>query len=184
MPRKFPAITFTDSVKAAQTRYKSRANGERFEQWEMDDEQLGPDEIEFIQERDGFYLATVNEDGWPYVQYRGGPAGFVKAVSPTALAYPDFSGNRQYISTGNALANDRVSLFFMDYARQRRLKVLARATIVDASEDPGLLSIVTLGSYKAKIERVVRLDIAAFDWNCPQHITPRFTRAEYRKMDL
>lgn len=184
MPRKFPAITFTDSVKAAQTRYKSRANGARFEQWEMDDEHLGSAEIEFIHERDGFYVATVNEDGWPYVQFRGGPPGFVKALTPTALAYADFRGNRQYISTGNATANDRVSLFFMDYANQRRLKVLARATIIDADTDSALLASVAMGSYSAVVERVVRFDVAAFDWNCPQHITPRFTRAEFKEMGL
>ncbi|MFT5734224.1 MAG: putative pyridoxine 5'-phosphate oxidase superfamily flavin-nucleotide-binding protein [Planctomycetota bacterium] len=184
MPRKFPSITFTNSVKAAQARYHSRANGARFEQSEADDGHLGPAETEFLQERDGFYLATVNEDGWPYVQFRGGPPGFVKVLDSTTLAYADFRGNRQYISTGNVFANDRVSLFFMDYATQRRLKVLSRATVVDAEEDAGLLAAVALGDYKATVERVVRLEVVAFDWNCPQHITPRFTLAEVREMEL
>ncbi len=184
MPRKFPAITLTDSVRDVQTRYQSRANEARVAPSELDDEPLGREEIEFIRERDGFYLATVNEDGWPYIQFRGGPTGFVKALSPTALGYADFRGNRQYISMGNISSSERVSLFFMDYSHQRRLKVLARASYTEGSEDAALLAAVSHDDYSARVERVVRFDIVAFDWNCPQHITPRFTRREFRELGL
>jgi predicted pyridoxine 5'-phosphate oxidase superfamily flavin-nucleotide-binding protein len=182
MTRKYTRITFTDSVKEAQEHYGSRTTAQRVEEWDMDDEHLSENEREFISKRDGFYMATVNGDGWPYLQFRGGPRGFLKVLDDATLAYADFRGNRQYISTGNARANDRVALFFMDYATQRRLKVMARAEIVDADDRPDLLERVALEGYRARVERVVQLHVVAFDWNCPQHITPRFTRDEFRDM--
>ncbi len=182
MSRKFQAIMFTDSVKAAQARYTPRPPVAHDKPDEVAHDALGPSEIEFIQERDSFYLATVNEDGWPYMQFRGGPPGFVKSIGDNALGYADFSGNRHYVSTGNVAANDRVSMFFMDYATKRRLKILAHATITEAASDPQLLEAVSLGDYRGKVERVVRLDVVAFEWSCPQHITPRFTHEEFREM--
>jgi len=178
MARKFAEISFTPAVKAAQTRYGSRANNERFEVIEDEGDVLGPREIEFIEARDGFYQATVTEDGWPYVQFRGGKAGFLKVLDNKTVGYADFRGNVQYLSVGNMNGNDRVALILMDYARRKRLKVWARARIVHADEAPELLARLEDRSYRAKVERAVILTIEALDWNCPQHITPRFTEME------
>lgn len=178
MPRKYTEIVFTDSVKEAQTRYGSRATAARVEAWETDDEHLSDDEQAFVAERDSFYMATVNEDGWPYLQFRGGPRGFLKVIDDRTLAYADFRGNKQYVSTGNLRADDRVSLFFMDYPNRRRLKVMARAEVVDAADRPDLLARLRDPGYKAHVERLVLFHVVAFDWNCPQHITPRFTEEE------
>ncbi|WAP67490.1 pyridoxamine 5'-phosphate oxidase family protein [Jiella pelagia] len=135
-------------------------------------------EAAFIAGRDSFYMATVSETGWPYVQHRGGPAGFVKVLDDKTLGFADFKGNRQYISLGNLKADDRVSLFLMDYPRRARLKIFARAEIRDLSSDPDLAERLALPGYKARVERAMLFHLEAFDWNCPQHITPRFTEAE------
>jgi hypothetical protein len=125
-------------------------------------------------------MATVNADGWPYVQHRGGPPGFLRVLGPRCLAYADFRGNKQMISVGNAATNDRVSLILMDYPNRRRLKILGHLRVVDAQDvAPEELTKVALDDYRARIERVVYIDVAAFDWNCPQHITPRYTEAEF-----
>ncbi|MFT5291472.1 MAG: putative pyridoxine 5'-phosphate oxidase superfamily flavin-nucleotide-binding protein [Planctomycetota bacterium] len=179
MTRKFAQLTFTDSVKAAQTHYGSRSSGEKFESWELDDEHLSDVETQFIIARDSFYMATVNADGWPYMQFRGGPPGFLKVLNDRTLGYADYRGNRQYISTGNLKQNNRVSLFFMDYANQRRLKLLAHTEVVDADDNPTLREKLVDADYKARVERLVLFRVAAFDWNCPQHITPRFTEEEF-----
>ena len=183
MPRKYPQIVFTESVKAAQEHNGARATGEKVEAWDIDDEHLSDTETAFLAERDSFYMATVNEDGWPYVQFRGGPKGFLKVLDEKTLGYADFRGNRQYISTGNLRANDRVALFFMDYPHQRRLKLLAHTEVFDASERPDLLPALEDPDYRARIERVVLFHVVAFDWNCPQHITPRFTLEEMQALD-
>jgi predicted pyridoxine 5'-phosphate oxidase superfamily flavin-nucleotide-binding protein len=135
-------------------------------------------ESAFIAERDSFYIASVSETGWPYVQHRGGPRGFLKQVDERTLAFADYRGNRQYISTGNWEANDRACLFLMDYPRRARLKIYAHVEKLGVEEDPALTALVTDGEYKAKIERIFRLRLASFDWNCQQHITPRFTEKE------
>lgn len=132
----------------------------------------------FIGARDSFYIASAADTGWPYVQYRGGPRGFLKVIDETTLAFADFRGNRQYISVGNLHANDRVALILIDYPRRARLKILAHAERLTLDEDPALLARVWEPSYRAKPERIFRLRLAAFDWNCPQHIVPRFTEAE------
>ena len=135
-------------------------------------------EAAFIAERDSFYMASVSETGWPYVQHRGGPRGFLKMVDDRTLAFADYRGNRQYISTGNLAADDRACLFLMDYAGRARLKVYARVEQVALDADPALTDLVTVPGYKAKIERIFRIRLESFDWNCPQHIPPRFSVAE------
>jgi len=141
-------------------------------------ERFTPDEADFIAERDSFYMATVSETGWPYVQHRGGPRGFLHMLDDRTLAFADYRGNRQYISTGNLAANDRACLFLMDYAHRARLKVYVHVEVLTPDEEPALTERLTVPGYKAKIERIFRLRLDAFDWNCPQHITPRFTELE------
>ena len=178
MPRKYPQLTYTDSVKSIQTQFGTRKAGEKMEAWELDDEHFSATEAGFIRERDSFYQASVNEEGWPYVQFRGGPRGFLRVLDDGTLGYADFRGNMQYISTGNVSKNDRVSLFFMDYANRRRLKLMAHTRVIPAAEQPELAAQLEDPSYDAHVERLVLFDVVAFDWNCPQHITPRFSEAE------
>ena len=173
-------ILFTDSVRKAQEHYGSRGQMERLRTQGAANDTLGEHERGFIEARDGFYLATVSESGWPYVQFRGGPAGFVRVLDGKTLGYADFRGNRQYISTGNLARDDRAALFFMDYAARARLKLLGHAKLLDAREVPELTARLAVPGYPAKIERVVLITVEAFDWNCHQHITPRYTEAEFR----
>lgn len=179
MSHRFAEIAFTDSVKAAQEHYRTRAQNERLEAGGGPNDALGPAEAEFIAARDSFYMATVSETGWPYVQHRGGPPGFLRVLGPRQLAFADFRGNVQYVSVGNLARNDRVALILMDYPKRQRLKVLGRMRSVDVAElDPETLKRVEMPTYRARVERVMLIDVEAFDWNCPQHITPRFTQAE------
>jgi predicted pyridoxine 5'-phosphate oxidase superfamily flavin-nucleotide-binding protein len=181
MSHRFSDIAFTEAVKAVQEQYGSRPQNERLQQLGRQQDELGDAEVAFIAARNSFYLATVNETGWPYLQHRGGPLGFVKVLGRTTLAYADFRGNTQLISAGNAAGNDRVALILMDYAHRRRLKILGHIRFEDASTAaPELLAAVKLPDYRARVERVAVIEVAAFDWNCPQHITPRFTEAEVR----
>ena len=135
-------------------------------------------EAAFIADRDSFYMATVSETGWPYVQHRGGPRGFLKRVDDRTLAFADYRGNRQYISTGNLAASDRACLFLIDYPRRARLKIYAHVETVALDADPALTDLVTVPGYRAKLERIFRVHLESFDWNCQQHITQRFTEAE------
>ncbi|MCK5274818.1 MAG: 2Fe-2S iron-sulfur cluster binding domain-containing protein [Alphaproteobacteria bacterium] len=178
MPSNFAEIMFTPSVRAAQTRYGSRAINQRFELAEDPGDTLGPIEAAFVEERDGFYQATVNENGWPYVQFRGGPAGFLKVLDERTIGYADFRGNIQYLSVGNLADNDRIAMILMDYPNRRRLKIWARARLVHHDEDPELLARLEVPTYRARVERAVVMTIEAIEWNCPQHITPRFTEAD------
>jgi len=178
MARAFTELTFTPAVKAAQTRYGSRTRMQRLEKIEDRADTLTEDEQAFIEARDGFYQATVSESGWPYVQFRGGPSGFLKVIDAKTIGYADFGGNVQYLSVGNLNADARVALILMDYANRARLKVWGRARIVHAAEDAELVSAMTMPGYKARVERVIVISVEAFDWNCPQHITPRYTEAE------
>jgi len=173
----FLDIATTPSVKAAQAANGARAMWEAFDGDRAFD-RLGEAEAAFIAERDSFYMATVSETGWPYVQHRGGPPGFLKVLDERTLAFADFRGNRQYISLGNAAANDRAALILMDYPNRRRMKIYARLEPRDLAADPELASRLTLDGYRAKPERAMLLHLEAFDWNCPQHITPRFTAAQ------
>lgn len=135
-------------------------------------------EAAFIAERDSFYMATVSETGWPYVQHRGGPPGFLKLLDDRTLAFADYRGNRQYITTGNLAANDRACLFLMDYPRRARLKIYAQVETLALDDDPALAEQLAMPGYRGRPERLFRLTLAAFDWNCSQHITPRFTEAQ------
>jgi len=183
MAHRFAEIMFTDSVKTAQEQYGSREHNERFAGIAGPNDELTEREARFIAQRDTFYMATVNEDGWPYVQHRGGPAGFLRVIGPQCLAYADFRGNRQLLSVGNVSNNDRVSLILMDYPNRRRLKVLGHMRVLDAEVAAAKdLEAVELPDYRAQIERIVYIDVAAFDWNCPQHITPRYTEIEFARL--
>lgn len=173
----FLDIAATPSVRAAQVAmgadqfwadFKGHREFDRFTEGE----------VAFIAERDSFYMASVSQTGWPYVQHRGGPRGFLKLVDERTLAFADYRGNRQYISVGNTAADDRVCLFLMDYPRRARLKIYARAEVMPLDADPDLTALVTVPGYKAKLERIFRLRLEAFDWNCSQHITPRFTEQQ------
>jgi len=180
MTHRFADIAFTDSVKATQTDYGSRAQNERLQAGAGPNDQLGPKEAGFIAARDTFYLATVGDSGWPYVQHRGGPKGFLKVLGTGQLAYADFRGNTQLISVGNVSVDDRCSLILMDYPHRKRLKILGHMHVHDAANAaPELLEQVQLGAYRGRIERIVIIDVAAFDWNCPQHITRRYTEEEF-----
>ncbi|WCL55138.1 pyridoxamine 5'-phosphate oxidase family protein [Gimibacter soli] len=139
-------------------------------------------EADFLARRDSFYMASVSESGWPYVQHRGGPAGFLTLLDERTLAFADYRGNRQYITLGNIAGNDRVALILMDYPNRRRLKILAHMEVRDLAADPDLAARLAQPGYKALPERAFVLHLHAFDWNCPQHITPRFTTAELEKL--
>ncbi len=176
MPRSFAEIAFTPAVQALQEKHGSRTQYARMQAHASGDVFLGPREHEFLEDADSFYLASVSETGWPYLQHRGGPRGFLRVLSPTQLAFADFRGNRQYVSAGNVAHDDRVSLFVMDYTNRQRLKLLGHLRFIDVGEaDPELLAAVELPDYRARVERIGVIDVAAFDWNCPQHITQRFT---------
>lgn len=179
MTRAFAEIAFTPAVRAAQERLGSAAAYAKFLAPEAErGDRLGPDEAAFIAGRDGFYQATVSSTGWPYVQFRGGPAGFLHVLDERTIAYADFRGNRQYLSSGNLAGDDRISLILMDYANRRRLKIWGRARQVDIAADPDLVARLHKSSYRARPERAVLVVIEALDWNCPQHIPQRFTLEE------
>ena len=178
MSTAFADIAFTPSVKAAQQRYGSREANLGFELAPDVRNELTKRETAFITARDSFYQATVSESGWPYVQHRGGPAGFLKVLDARTIGYADFRGNVQYLSAGNLGANERVALILMDYANRRRLKIWGRARIVHAEDDPALVAQFEVPGYRARVERGIVIHVEAYDWNCPQHITQRFSKAE------
>lgn len=183
MAHQFAEIMFTDDVKAAQEQNGSRARLERFVSSSGPNDELSGREVDYIARRDTFYMATVNNDGWPYVQHRGGPPGFLCVIGPKCLAYADFRGNTQLVSVGNVSSNDRVSLILMDYPNRRRLKILGHMRVEYAQSVPAEdLAAVELPDYRALVERVVYIDVAAFDWNCPQHITQRYTQSEFAQL--
>lgn len=176
----FLDIAMTPSVRAAQAEMGADRQWANFE-GNREFDRFTANEAAFIAARDSFYMGSVSEDGWPYVQHRGGPAGFLKIVDERTLAFADYRGNRQYISTGNLVANDQASLFLMDYPRRMRLKIYAHADRLSLDEDPALTDLVSDKVYKARPERIFRFRLKAFDWNCPQHITPRFTEREIQQ---
>ena len=178
MPTSFADIAFTPSVQALQSSHGSRTQYARM-QARAGESTLSARERDFLQQADTFYLATVGETGWPYVQHRGGPPGFVRVRSPSQVAFADFRGNLQYVSAGNVARDDRASIIVVDVANRRRLKLLGRLHFVDlADADEALVASVALPGYRATVERIALFDVVAFDWNCPQHITQRFTADE------
>jgi uncharacterized protein len=177
MPYGFLDIASTPGVRAAQEANGSGAYWASFHGDRAFD-RFSEGEAAFIAERDSLYMATVSESGWPYVQHRGGPPGFIRVLDDRTLAIADFRGNRQYISVGNLIASDRAALFLMDYPNRRRLKIYAHVEARDLTADPDLAAKLTLPGYGAKVERGLMIRLVAFDWNCPQHIIPRFSEAE------
>lgn len=174
----FLEIAFTDSVMAAQERYYGKAQSAH---GSAEGDPLTDDEIGFIGTRDSFYMATVSETGWPYMQHRGGRPGFLRVVSPTALAFADYKGNRQMLSTGNLAANNRVCLFLMDYPRRARLKIFGHARVEDARAHPERIAQFAEPEDARLVERVFLVDVVSYDWNCPKYITPRYTADEVEK---
>lgn len=179
MAHPFGSLVFTPAVKALQERFGSRRQYARLEASGKGRDRLGEDEAAFLAERDSFYMATVGAGGWPYVQHRGGPKGFLKVIDERTLAFADFRGNKQYVSAGNLATDDRVALILVDYPRQLRLKILGRSEVVESGE---WLERTRVDGYDATVERVFVIRVEAFDWNCPQHITPRFTADEIREV--
>ena len=169
-------VAFSPAVKAAQSRLGSRGGYARMEQKGGWRDTITDELAAFIAERDSFYIATASADGQPYIQHRGGPKGFLKVLDERTLGFADFAGNRQYISLGNLSENDRAQLFLMDYANRRRIKIWGRARVVE--DDPALVERLIDRAYKARPERAFVFEIEAWDVNCPQHITPRYTDAE------
>lgn len=179
MSRAFADIAFTPAVRAMQQQQGSADAYAKFLTPDADPNiRLGPVEADFITAMDGFFQATTSESGWPYVQFRGGPKGFVKVLDDRTIAYADFRGNRQYVSTGNLIGNDRMALILVDYPNRQRLKLWGRARLVDADDDPELIGKLRDKTYKALPERAVIITIEAYDWNCPQHIPQRMTLQE------
>jgi predicted pyridoxine 5'-phosphate oxidase superfamily flavin-nucleotide-binding protein len=175
MARKYLEIAFTPAVLGAQERAHGRS---RPVSGAPEIDPLGLREQEFVAARDGFYMATVTQSGWPYLQHRGGPPGFLRVLDSTTLAFADYEGNRQMITAGNLAADDRVSLFLMDYPNRRRLKIFGHARFEDAIGNEELLRLLPQPPGGAPAERIVVIEVVSFDWNCPKYITPRFTESE------
>ena len=179
MARNYVHTLFTDEARAMQAADGSRDAYARMEEGaDGAPDRIGEKEADFIAARDSFYIASITPKGWPYVQHRGGPAGFLKLLDGNRLGFADYRGNRQHVSTSNLLADPRVSLLLMDYPNRRRLKILGHARIAAAAEAPELLSRLMPDGYRALPERAYLIDVIGYDWNCPQHIMPRFTEAE------
>ncbi len=177
MAKNYPSLAFTDAVKEMQQKLGSRYSYARLEK-NTNVDGLTENEIEFIGHMDSFYMATISENGYPYIQHRGGPKGFIKVLDSKRLGIIDFKGNAQYISVGNIATHNNVAIIMVNYPARARLKLFAKAKIIDLKDDPGLYAQLDLKSYKFIPERMMVFDIEAYDWNCPQHITPRYTAAE------
>jgi len=180
MPHHFAEIAFTPTVKKVQEDMGSRSSYAQMENVPASvNHRLTEAEAGFIAARNSFYMATVSETGWPYIQHRGGPSGFVRVLDESTIGFADFRGNRQYVSVGNLLTDDRVSLFFMDYPNKTRLKMFGRVRIIGL-DDHEELTRLEMPDYRARIERGLVISIEGFDWNCPQHIAERYTIDEVR----
>ena len=178
MANAYHDILFSEAAKALQDAAGSREHYADLEDGAVTNDAIGPVEAAFIAARDSLYMASIGPSGWPYVQHRGGPPGFVRVLDPKTLAFVDYVGNRQYISRGNFQTDPRVSLIFMDYPNRRRLKVLGRADA--AGRDDPMTSDLQTEGYRAKPDGALRIAVTALEWNCPQHITPRYSEAELR----
>jgi uncharacterized protein len=179
MALKYLELTMTEAVRRAQNQYYGRAVNiagapER--------DPLTQDEAEFIAARNSFYLGSISETGWPYIQHRGGPRGFLRVVNEKTLAFADYKGNRQLLTTGNVSLNDRVALFLMDYQNRARLKILGHARVEDARVHPDLVAQVADPNMRSAVERLVFIDVVSFDWNCPKYITPRYSLEEVEEL--
>lgn len=183
MAKNFAEIAFTDAVKKLQEKNGSRAAYERMEKFSVVDG-LTSNEITFIQNRDSFYLASIGVKEFPYVQHRGGPKGFLKVLDSKRIGFIDFTGNKQYVSVGNMVTNNNVSLIMIDYPSKMRLKVFAKAEVVELKDNPELFDELNLKEYKFRPERMLIFHIEAYDWNCPQHITARYTVDEINQAFL
>jgi len=183
MSHAFAEIAFTPSVKAAQRRDGSRAGYARsFEGGtEMFNHRLGQAEVDFIAGQRSFYMATVSETGWPYLQHRGGPRGFLKVLDDKTLAFADYAGNRQLISVGNLAVNDRVALILVDYAHRVRLKLLGRLAVNDLAPQDPLARTLVGPAYRARPQRAMVISVEGFDWNCPQHIPVRIDAEDVQR---
>ncbi|CAE6731986.1 Pyridoxamine 5\\'-phosphate oxidase-related FMN-binding [Nitrospira defluvii] len=179
MARKYLHMTMTESVRRAQQQYYGHA-ATITDVHERDP--LSDAEAQFIADRDSFYLGSVSETGWPYVQHRGGPKGFLKVLDPATLAFADYRGNRQLLSTGNLFANDQVALFLMDYKNRERLKILGHARVEDVRDHSALAVRLTQGDSQPKAERIVIIEVVSYDWNCPKYITPRYSIDEVEEL--
>jgi uncharacterized protein len=174
MAKNFAELAFTDAIKAMQEKMGSRSSYARMERDSYVDG-LTENEIEFINQRDSFYMASIGENNFPYIQHRGGPKGFLKVLDEKRIGFIDFKGNMQYITVGNLATNNNIALIMVDYPSKTRLKILAKAEIVELKDDPALYKALDLNEYKFRPERMMILHIEAYDWNCPQHIIPRYT---------
>jgi len=180
MPANFQHLSRTNSVREAQKHYYGASEPEADAATPPDD--LTPEEVDFIQARDSFYMATINAEGWPYIQHRGGRPGFLRVLDSQQLAFADYRGNRQMLSTGNLATNDRVALFLMDYPQRTRLKILGHARVEDARQHPELVQQLAEPEAHRIVERLFFIKVVAFDWNCPKYITPRYTAAEVEEI--
>ncbi|HEY0792475.1 MAG TPA: pyridoxamine 5'-phosphate oxidase family protein [Chthoniobacterales bacterium] len=178
MADKYMQLVLTPAVQQAQDKYFGK---HQVVEHAPEADALTQDEADFIAARDSFYLASISETGWPYVQHRGGPIGFVKVLGPTLVGFADFQGNRQLVTTGNLGVTDRVALFLMDYPHRTRLKLLGHGRVLDAREHPELVDQLAPEPLRRKVERLFLIQVVSYDWNCPQYITPRFTAAEVEK---
>jgi len=175
MADKFMQLLLTPAVQQAQEKYFGK---HQVVENAPETDALTLDEVGFILSRDSFYMATVSETGWPYIQHRGGPPGFVKLLGPSLIGFADFKGNRQLLTTGNLGITDRVALFMMDYPQRTRLKLLGHARVLDAREHPELVDQLAPEPLRGKVERLFLVQVISYDWNCPQYITPRFSAAD------
>jgi predicted pyridoxine 5'-phosphate oxidase superfamily flavin-nucleotide-binding protein len=176
----YSAIAFSEASKRFQERYGSRASYARMEAYKITDG-LTDDELHFIAHQDNFYMSTIGENGYPYIQFRGGPQGFLKVIDHETLGFIDFGGNKQYITVGNLATNNKTALFLLDQAAKTRLKIYAEAEVLEISENPDLAAKLNLPDYKFRPERIIVLHVKAYDWNCPQHITERYTLDEIQE---
>lgn len=179
MAQKYMQLVLTPAVQRAQDHY---FGGHDVVDDAPETDPFTEHEAGFITSRDSFYMATVSETGWPYLQHRGGPAGFVKILGPNFLGFADFQGNQQLLSTGNLATNDRVAIFMMDYPRRARLKLLGHARVLDAREHPELVETLAPEPLRSRAERIFLIKVISYDWNCPKYITPRYTQQEVEKL--
>jgi hypothetical protein len=173
----YAKFAFTDAIKALQEQHGSRQSYVLVEK-RGETEGLTSQEVAFIQERDSFYMSSYGENGYPYIQHRGGPPGFVKVLDHKTLGIVDYTGNKQYISVGNIATHPQVALIMVSYPQKARMKIYADARVIALEDDPALFALLDPADYKHRPERMMVFDVKAYDWNCPQHITPRFTVAE------